>query len=94
MEKALTHVHEKTSRGSKKPNKMAWLCGEQTTVEEGFLLQKLARHLGGRHIDHQLKRLDTRPVSFQRAFQVIINPTFMRWMPLRLHRYFWWFHTS
>ncbi|MBN8280079.1 MAG: NADH-quinone oxidoreductase subunit NuoG, partial [Gammaproteobacteria bacterium] len=37
----------------------AW-AGPVSTVEEGFLLQRLLRHLGSDHLDHRLRRRDFR----------------------------------
>jgi NADH-quinone oxidoreductase subunit G len=40
-------------------NTGAW-AGPVSTVEEGYLLQRLVRHLGSGHLDHRLRRRDFR----------------------------------
>jgi NADH-quinone oxidoreductase subunit G len=82
-------------------SEVAALCSPSATVEEGYLLQRLIRHLGGSDIDHRLRRTDFRgqssepvipglgmPVADVEACDtiVVVGSDLRREVPLLAHR--------
>jgi NADH-quinone oxidoreductase subunit G len=82
-------------------NGIAALCSPSATVEEGYLLQRLVRHLDGSDIDHRLRRSDFRGQSAEPAVPglgmpvadveqcdaiVVVGSDLRREVPLLAHR--------
>jgi NADH-quinone oxidoreductase subunit G len=82
-------------------NGVAALCSPSATVEEGYLLQRLVRHLDGSDIDHRLRRTDFRGQSAEPAVPglgmpvadvehcdaiVVVGSDLRREVPLLAHR--------
>jgi NADH-quinone oxidoreductase subunit G len=53
---------------------LAFLSGASSTLEEGYLLQKLARSLGSDNVDHRLRRSDLRDAAHDPVAPVLGKP--------------------
>jgi NADH-quinone oxidoreductase subunit G len=80
---------------------VAALCSPSATVEEGYLLQRLVRHLGGSDLDYRLRRTDFRGQSAEPAVPglgmpvadieqcdaiIVVGSDLRREVPLLAHR--------
>ena len=60
-EKALSHVANKTASIAQAsgPDALGFIASPNATVEEAYLLQKIARFIGTNNVDHRLRLADT-----------------------------------